>query len=604
MKSPMWYLQVLLANAGKLCSTDTSRDYKTLSGRFEHEGMSLLTITLPSFSKAFENWLEIGRICPLARTGFKTRPGYCCPEIFSGMLGRVFDIKSGLLLPNPDTTAILCIRQICLMWKKVELECSDERKLAAVENYVKVEEDLRKVPSFGEDQLDPAFRAVASFLWPRVLKESVRTVSEFELNPNHGKGNTADIPLRNARWQFSYWHSRLEPYFPYDLYGSFNANQWELGASGLDLVYREVTDEQPVKVVFVPKTLKTPRVIAMEPAVMQYIQQGVLRCLVRDIESHPLTRGLINFSDQGVNRGLALKESKVGNFATLDLSEASDRVLASLVSEMLDRVPVFRDAVFACRSRVAQLGDGRRIDLLKFASMGSALCFPIEAMLFYTIIIATRVKARADQTGILTVRKSDFCDAYVYGDDIIVPVSEVEAVGSALARYGLKLNTAKCFSRGKFRESCGMDAYDGVQVKPVYLRRMPPTNRADASRMASIVSFTNQLEEAGWTDAAREIRTEYGTHFGIPYVTSSSPLLGWVSPSEDLSPGKWCQDTHRKLVYGPYIKKVQQPDKVDGFPALLKCIGYGRGSTLPSQDHLERSPRPRTSTLRYGWRAV
>jgi hypothetical protein len=137
--------------------------------------------------------------------------------------------------------------------------------------------------------------------------------------------------------------------------------------------------EQPVKVVLVPKTLKGPRVIAEEPCCMQYVQQGIRDVLYDLLENkNRFTSGHINFRDQTVNQSLALASSSDGRLATIDLSDASDRVPYDLALLMFQSNPEVMEAIDSCRSLRAVLPSGQVIGpLRKFASMGSALCFPV-----------------------------------------------------------------------------------------------------------------------------------------------------------------------------------------------------------------------------------
>lgn len=259
MKSPMWFLKCVLEESGALCSTTTTMDFKVLSRRFEHEGMSLLTITLPNFCKSFEKWLEEGRASPLTRTGFKTRTGYSCPEIFSGMVGQVFDLESGVLHRDPSVQAIICIRQICLMFKRVHLECSDERKLAAISKYVQVEADLSNVEPLGSSGLDQAFALVSNYLWSQVLRKGYKSLCELDLPVKHGTGATADRIYGNRKYSSRYWYDRLQSAFPIDHFGFANANHMlddDVGLENVRII--EESEEIPVRVIFVPKTLKTP----------------------------------------------------------------------------------------------------------------------------------------------------------------------------------------------------------------------------------------------------------------------------------------------------------------------------------------------------------
>nr|QDH86450.1 MAG: RNA-dependent RNA polymerase [Leviviridae sp.] len=83
-----------------------------------------------------------------------------------------------------------------------------------------------------------------------------------------------------------------------------------------------------MKVIDVPKTMKTPRIIAMEPTAMQYAQQGILR-LIQDAIKGSYLNDFIGLDDQEPNQLMARQGSAVGDLATLDLSEASIEFHAS-----------------------------------------------------------------------------------------------------------------------------------------------------------------------------------------------------------------------------------------------------------------------------------
>jgi len=100
-------------------------------------------------------------------------------------------------------------------------------------------------------------------------------------------------------------------------------------------------EELPTRLVAVPKTQATPRLIAEEPTVMQYIQQAIMQSLVPEIESNLISGSFTGFTDQAPNQLLARKGSEDGSLATLDLSEASDRVANWLVEELFGDFPNF-----------------------------------------------------------------------------------------------------------------------------------------------------------------------------------------------------------------------------------------------------------------------
>jgi hypothetical protein len=594
-----WLLGCVLAEAGTRCSTATSRDLETIMRRVEYEGLSFLTITLPSFAKEFERALEQTRVEQSNFPGFRKKGRYL-PAFLQGFTSRVFNINNGGLRDVPDIEAIKCIRQLCLMYKKLLVPCSDYRLRRAIGAFVRTEDEISSVLSTPAEGLDHAFTRASALIWSRVLGDLSFGLQDLGSACQHGPGATADRVRNNSKWRFAYWHERVQTYFPMDDCAAVNAGLFDHGEGGP--TFRSEDEEQPVRVVFVPKTLKSPRVIAMEPVVMQYAQQALKAEITQRLEANRVTAGRINFSDQSINRRLALDSSRNGKYATLDLSEASDRVLHALVFHMLSSVPDLRDAIFACRSTNAELPDGKVIRLSKFASMGSALCFPIEAMVFFTIIVAQRLHRRSSSMTANTLRDSDLEGIYVYGDDIIVPVDEVEDVMYALSRYGLKVNSDKSFWNGKFRESCGMDAYDGVPVTPVYFRREFPRDIRSSSELISLVAFHNQMIKSGWIDTCEAI-TRFVKRMGItlPFVEETSPSIGWHCPMGRVSKGRWNKDLHRMEIRGFVPTPVFFSDPLDGVAALLKCLKSSVGKTDIDPLHLQRSVRSGTVSIKRRW---
>jgi hypothetical protein len=370
----------------------------------------------------------------------------------------------------------------------------------------------------------------------------------------------------------------------------------------LDAVeFVEPEDEAPVRVVFVPKTLKSPRVIAIEPVCMQYTQQSLLKFLVPLIESGGYTGGRVNFTNQTVNQLLALRASENGRLATIDLSEASDRVHQELVRRMLRVCPILSNMVFACRSTRAKVPSGEIVTLNKFASMGSALCFPMEALAFFCAIVASRLhKAQLPVTG-RNVRECSRL-VYVYGDDIIVPADEAPAICDDLVRFGFKINRNKSFWTGKFRESCGMDAYDGVDITPVYCRRTSPANRRSHIELVSWVAMANQFYRKGLWYAAQKVRNavESLTKVSLPFVGKNSSGLGWVSYSNASTVHRWNRELHRFETKAMTIRPIRYSDPLEGDGALLKCFRL-IGSQANDLKHLYESVKRRAFTLKPGW---
>jgi hypothetical protein len=469
------------------CSADVSdlRDMETIVSRVKAEGISFLTITLPQFASDFERSLQTGYIDSTLFRSFRKRGAI--PAFLSGMLSRVFDHETGRIFNeqhhnNCDVslddipTIVDSIRQVCLVFKKVRIDCTPARTSAALQNFIEIEYSFNE---FSPQESDVAkFCDVSFMLWNRV----VGPIDLATCTPRHGPGATAERVSGNQKFRWTVWHDRLEPYF------SLVGSAYPLGTPADSKELEEVTilaqeQELPVRVTPVPKTLKGPRVIAIEPCCMQFVQQGIRDVLYNRLESHPMTAGHVNFRDQSVNQGLAISASKDGQLVTIDLSDASDRVPLSLALAMFDSNPDLRDAIEACRSTKAEMPDGSIVTpLRKFASMGSALCFPVEAMYFYT----TCVMAIIEKANLPVTYEGCYLasrQVYVYGDDIVVPTAYAESVLEYLQKYNCKVNASKTFIGGNFRESCGVDAFRGQVVTPIYLRELRPENRRDADRV-------------------------------------------------------------------------------------------------------------------------
>jgi hypothetical protein len=353
-------------------------------------------------------------------------------------------------------------------------------------------------------------------------------------------------------------------------------------------------------VISVPKTLKSPRIIAIEPVCVQYTQQAVMEILVERLESYDLTKGHVNFTDQTVNQALARTSSMDKSLATIDLKDASDRVSARLVWEMLASQPVFREVVFACRSLKADVPGHGVIPLSRFASMGSALCFPIEAMVFYTIVVSAIHRAERyplTLNGLNKARKG----VRVYGDDIIIPVEYVQSVISELEWFNLRVNTNKSFWNGNFRESCGLDAYDGIPVTPVYVRQKFPQSRHDVEELISTVSLANQLYKAGYWKSAAYVRSLVEQLATVPHVAENSSILGWHSVTNSYEVTRWDKQLHRWTVKGLVVSAPARKDPLDGVPALMKF--FLKRGTEPYHDekHLERYGRPLSVYTKARW---
>jgi hypothetical protein len=580
------------------CCTSTGRDQLRLADRVEHEGLSFLTITLPTLAEGLQKGLERGRTVPLDYPGFRCRGSF--PTFLSGLFAQVFDRSTGKVLENHESDeisdAIQMIRQLSLAFQKVELDCSPIRVASAFSSYIQAEDDVRLVDSTLSAEDYRLFRKVSAKLFGNVFNKLNMEIDSFDLFPKHGPGQTADKLLGNQKFMMPTWPSRLEKTFPYLEYAlpSARYNSYQDHVS-----FIPPREEIPVRVITVPKTLKSPRIIAIEPTAMQYMQQAIARRFYDMLPSE--TSGMIGFYDQEVNNFLARSGSIDGRLATIDLSEASDRVSNQLVRNMVMSWPSLQEGLDATRSRKADVPGYGVKRLAKYASMGSALCFPIEAMVFLTCVFIG-IQKQHPYHSLGELIKLYRGSVRVFGDDIIVPTDCAASVIAELEHFGARVNRRKTFMNGKFRESCGKEYYDGNDVSITKFRRLLPTSRKDVPEVVSLTATRNLLYKQGMWGTARyldEMLREILAHF--PLVGDDSPLLGRHSFLQWERSHRLHPDLHHPVVKGYRVVSRLPVNSLDDVYALQKFFLKQADQPSVDEKHLTRSGRAQIVDIKLGW---
>ncbi len=208
------------------------------------------------------------------------------------------------------------------------------------------------------------------------------------------------------------------------------------------------------KIAFVPKSAKEHRTIMVEPSLNTMCQAGI-----GSFMAARLRRAGVDIRDQTRNQRLARKASVLGLLATVDLSSASDTISTELVYDLLG----LDWASFLARFKTgsAEL-EGVVMKLEKFSSMGNGFTFPLETLIFYALAWGTCVEGG-----------EALDDVSAYGDDIILPSSAYPLLCDVFRACGFVVNQKKSYSSGPFRESCGVDYYQGIDIRPVYLKTGP-----------------------------------------------------------------------------------------------------------------------------------
>ncbi len=611
MNSLTKLLLSILEESGMQCCVDTTRDHQTITSRVEDEGLSFLTITLPSFYKDLQRALDQGRVTADLFTPFKRVKGSELPSFLGGFLRLVFRegdgglIHDGSDMAREDYVAIQAMFQITGLLSKVELECAPKRVAAAKARYIQNDMAVRENDNKITSEMISEFTVMAHTLFGGVFRRVSNEIRDYEIIPKHGPGAVADRNFGNAKWIQSNlsWPDKLESVFPSWRYAYSSGSIYlDENLSGRLLPGTEI----PVKVITVPKTLKTPRIIAVEPTAMQYMQQGLLRSFT-DAFNRFTIGTFLNGDSQVPNQRLAREGSlKNGESATLDLSDASDLVSNLLVQTMVKDFPLLGEALYATRSEYADV-DGQVIRLAKYASMGSATCFPIEAIVFTIIVFLGLHDAYP------TIRRQSLMKEFVgrvriFGDDIIVPKRAAQMVVRRLEAFGLRVNRSKSFWTGMYRESCGAEYFNGSNVSIVRCKRVLPTRpKARSKEVDSILSTSalrNNLYYAGYHRTAEWLDSilldVLDGHY--PYVSSTSPAIGRISDA-GFQTDKMSPDLQVPLVRAFGVKGTSPVSKLDGPGALMKTLSTDRKNPIRDEQHLERAGRPRLR-MKIGWYRV
>lgn len=315
-----------------------------------------------------------------------------------------------------------------------------------------------------------------------VIKEWVQDLDMTEFQFRHGPGTTADA-------------GRLAPYKTDKLIPTTALRDLfsdiEVPWNDNTMSYRRWKN----KIIFVPKSLKTYRVISSEPALLQYLQQGLSEKI-----NHAMRRRLKwwNLENQEHMRRSCKEASRYAKSATIDLSSASDSVTKSLVTLLFADTPLL-PFLLGTRSTHCRLPNKKTLCLEKFAPMGSALCFPIEMLVFGAICEASsRFLGLPWNSNLYKV----------YGDDIILDHRLVSEVLRLLKRFHFDVNTKKSYtSRDSFfRESCGSEYYKGVDIRPVRIsRKFERFNMTAPDVLIAKIDLANRFFDHGCKLARRMV---------------------------------------------------------------------------------------------------
>lgn len=356
------------------------------------------------------------------------------------------------------------------------------------------------------------------------------------------------------------------------------------------------------KLISVLKNSTSRRTITVEPFLRQYLQQGLNTVLRESITECRVLRNCLALTDQSKNQVLALEGSLTGKWATIDLKSASDLLSQKLVKSVFRHHTRFLGCLMDSRSPFVYTGSDNApaVALGKFAGMGNATTFPVQSVCFAVVSIAAILSSQGVKPGPGSVMRASRL-VRVYGDDIIVHSDHAHQVVKWLHDVGLKVNVKKSFLEGNFRESCGTEAFNGVEITPLYIRYWPHQIDESPSVCAHLVSLSNHLWMQGLYATSNYLKEKVEEYLGstLPLVSSQSGSLGWHTRQDAVEPHKWCRNTHQFLTRTFALKPVKTRDRLDGYAALLKCL------TTPllgrDRDHLDKTAKRYQNRLVRRW---
>jgi len=536
-------------------------DFEMISKSVKSRGLTILFVDFPSACSNLERSLEVGIYLPMEGAPF-TKNGF--PTIFGAIYAKIFD-GDWLPLLEPDPQAVRVLRQLLRVYKKFDIACPPSRVKEKINDFFKIEEGLPDpVLSWGRRDLVslgryPCLVDLGSNLGhnpehdselvnaPRIAAKREREIAhdlsciqyaadrivrsfKFKrkgFEPRHGPGAVSE-QYENSKFEFPSWPDRLEKYFAFCDYGLINYS-----AADLEVPYEEPERGPPCKLIDVPKDYKGPRLIASEPISSQFVQQGLMHIL-RDSVKSSVLRHCIDFRSQEPSRQLVLQASSNGRFATIDLSSASDRLSCALVECIFRSNYGFLELLNAARTPDILYPDGSVQTMKKFAAQGAAFTFPVQTIV-YAIICMGVCFSRYKETNMAALARL----VRVYGDDMIVPVDVFYPIVDVMERLSLKVNQEKSFKWGLFKESCGMDAYNGQDVTPASVRSH--FRDRDCESLVSVVECANNLYLKGFIQGSSALLDTIPRKLlrRIPVKGSRSTTFGLVGGGRRRLPTRW-----------------------------------------------------------------
>jgi hypothetical protein len=288
-----------------------------------------------------------------------------------------------------------------------------------------------------------------------------------------------------------------------------------------------------VKVGAVPKDVKSYRIVSPDDPINLAYQQAFVDEVNRCLDKTGMKENL-PLHDQEIMRGLVTQSTRGGtNFATLDMSRASDTVRLKTIREIMpERVVELIDWIRPRYYTVDPLSITYST-LFMVAPMGCAFTLQLESLAFWALDCAvchlcTLLSDEENPTQdmgtpekVVTSNGTDWIiyphSCYAMGDDQQVLQKYAQSCIEVLSYFGFIVNESKSFldADAVFRESCGAESLGEEPVDGFYI----PRHSLDLVVKKETVSDINDIDITNFSHFWNE-RDRYGKAFACTTVTA------------------------------------------------------------------------------------
>lgn len=522
--------------------------------------------------------------------------GYYDRFDFKGQIGHEEKlILSPILAPlyayadSPNKIQFRKLNQAITFPLRITLQGTDE--VAAKEKFMATQEEI------------------ANFSIPMSLISDLRSITEGDWTSfRYGipKLNSGATLLNQGKWSSP--ESKLATLqhtaFTHHVFGD-EWMPWEKPVrSRCDIVLEVIT---------VPKDAVKKRLVCPDDTTHIFYQAGIADGMEECFNNNPSWG--IHLRNQEISRHSCLVGTIRRDRATIDLSEASDRVSWRLVKSLTFGTPLYRYLAATRAEHYCFRGEDVILPFSSFAPMGSRTCFPMESYIFSVVCRYARMMCHSQKP------------FQVYGDDLIVSEEIFQCVIDVLEDLGMVVNEDKTFPPGSlFLESCGMEAYSGLNVTPVRFPRfydVVTLRRANilkgkrknrelsgSTSYASAVEFSNALW-CEFHDASQYVRQEIpGEILSRLHRAYADEQFGLHSlyPTNFHLEKRWNEDYQRNELRHLQLGNRDNPDYTRGddryryLMTLMELKATDRSSLMRPDDLISLKVGPAISRNTMKWR--